>query len=224
MPRKETFCDYAFAGERLLVVANPQADPRFRGHPLVTRVPGIRFYAGLPLYAPSGAKAGVLCVCDSVARELKPWQARALTLLARQANTRIELRMRRMEAEQAAASVAHTSILFSSFANELPFPCYLKDGEHRLVFYNRRLCEQFGVSPQDWLGRTSFDVWPGEPAGRLLQAETHVLTTGERLQTRIMIPGSGTRPSVSWVVYQSRSRAAGGEPLVAAVMVASAPE
>ena len=208
----------------MLVVVNPQTEPRFRGHPLVTREPGIRFYAGLPLHAPSGAKAGVLCVCDDVRRELKPWQARALTLLGRQANTRIELRMRRMEAEQAAASVAHTSLLFSSFANELPFPCYLKDGEHRLVFYNRQFCEQFGISPQAWLGRTSFDLWPAELAARLLEAEARVLVGGERLQTRVTIPALATHPATSWLVHHSRSRAAGGESLLAAVMAASAPE
>ncbi len=219
VPRKHSLCDHAFAGDALLVISDAAADPRFRNYPAVTEQPSIRFYAGLPLYAPSGSKAGTLCVLDSVRRDLKPWQARALTLLARQANTRIELHMRRLEAERAVASAAHSSLLFSTFANELPFPCYLKDGEHRLVFYNRRLCELFNISPQDWLGRTSFDLLPAEIAARLLQAEQDVLITGEQSELRIHIPASATRPAASWVVHYSRCRVAGGQPLLAALLM-----
>ena len=93
-------------GDGLLVVNDAETDARFATSPLVTGHPHIRFYAGVPVFSPSGEKVGTLCVLDTIRRELKPWQVRGLRLLARQVDARIELTMRRDSAAELSASAA----------------------------------------------------------------------------------------------------------------------
>lgn len=214
MPRSESFCDHTVRGDGLFQVKDAQADRRFRGNRLVTEVPGIRFYAGVPMYAPTGDKVGALCVLDSVRRELKPWQTRSLTLLAQQANARLELRLRRRAAELALEQAAHNDVLFTTFANSLPFPCYIKDREHRLLFYNGAVAARFGVDKEQWLGRTSFDLWPVTVARRIHAAEQHVFATGERSDVEVRLPPHEGVQATSFMLHQRLCRLPAGEPVL----------
>jgi diguanylate cyclase (GGDEF)-like protein len=56
----------------MLVIPDATADPRVRESPLVTGAFGMRFYAGVPLRAPSGDVLGSLCIIDRVARAPDP--------------------------------------------------------------------------------------------------------------------------------------------------------
>ena len=60
--------------------------------------------------------------------------------------------------------------LFRSFLDSMPVEVYLKDGAGRILFYNRRLADRFGISQTEWLGKTSYDLWPQEKAN-LIRAE-----------------------------------------------------
>ncbi len=216
VPRGDSFCDYTVRGEGLFVVADAQTDARFRGYWLVDREPGIRFFAGVPLYSPSGDKVGALCVVDSIRRELKPWQSRSLALLGQQVNARLELRLRRRAAELAFENAAGNDLLFTTFANSLPFPCYIKDREHRLLFYNAPLAERFEVGAEQWLGRTSFDLWPVDLAERIHAAEERVFTAGEPSDLRIELPGT---PAVSLVLHQRLCHLPAGEPVLGVLVL-----
>lgn len=81
-PRDISFCGHAILGEEVFVVPDATADARFQDNPLVCGAPDIRFYAGAPLHAPSGARVGTLCLIDRVPRTLSPMQASALRDLA----------------------------------------------------------------------------------------------------------------------------------------------
>lgn len=99
--RDVAFCQETVQrGDGLLIVNDAEADARFASGPLVTGHPHIRFYAGVPVFSPSGDKVGALCVLDTIRRELKPWQVRGLRLLAQQVDARIELAMRRHRAAE----------------------------------------------------------------------------------------------------------------------------
>ncbi len=225
VPRGDTFCDHTVRQDGLFVVKDAQQDARFKSNRLVNREPGIRFYAGTPLYSPSGDKVGALCVIDSIRRELKPWQTRSLTLLAQQCNARLELRLLHKAAEHAFGSAARNDLLFTTFAHSLPFPCYIKDREHRLLFYNCPLAERFGIGEEDWLGLSSYDLWPVGVAERIQAAEEHVFSTGEPSDLRVDLPQTEFRPAVSFILHQRLCRVPAGEPVlgVLALEVAGEP-
>jgi diguanylate cyclase (GGDEF)-like protein len=86
------FCAHAIAGDGVLVVPDALEDERFRGNPLVTAEPKIRFYAGAPLTTPEGHNLGTLCAIDLRPRRLTEDQIRQLGLLADQVMREMDLR------------------------------------------------------------------------------------------------------------------------------------
>lgn len=69
-PRSVSFCSHAICGDDVMVVADATTDERFQGTALVTGEPYIRFYAGSPIHAGSGARLGTLCLIDRKPRTL----------------------------------------------------------------------------------------------------------------------------------------------------------
>lgn len=104
LPREEAFCDWTISRDGVFVVEDAAADGRFAGFPLVAEE-GLRFYAGAPLVSATGHALGTICAFDRRPRTLGPGQAEALTALARQVVTHLELRGRMAELEQASTHV-----------------------------------------------------------------------------------------------------------------------
>ncbi len=98
--RNIAFCSHAILQEHLLEVPDALRDERFADNPLVTREPGIRFYAGAPLQAPNGDVLGTICVIDRTPRQLNPHQQEALRALSRQVISLMELRRHIKQREQ----------------------------------------------------------------------------------------------------------------------------
>jgi GAF domain-containing protein len=63
-PRDHAFCAHAILSQEPLIVPDATRDPRFADSPLVTKDPGIQFYAGIPLVNQEGFALGALCVND----------------------------------------------------------------------------------------------------------------------------------------------------------------
>jgi PAS domain S-box-containing protein len=91
-PREWSFCDHLIrSGDATMVVEDATTDSRFSSNPLVTGRPGIRFYAGAPLVAPSGHALGAFCVVDTVPRDTpKPRELELLRALAAMASDALE--------------------------------------------------------------------------------------------------------------------------------------
>jgi diguanylate cyclase (GGDEF)-like protein len=90
--REFAFCAHTIDQDDAYVVTDASEHPLFRGNPLVTGEPNIRYYIGVPLTVPGGHNIGTLCAIDRKPRELSGDQIQALRDLARLAVDQIELR------------------------------------------------------------------------------------------------------------------------------------
>ncbi|WP_426956337.1 putative bifunctional diguanylate cyclase/phosphodiesterase [Muricoccus radiodurans] len=93
LPRDQSFCAYTIlAPEKVLIVPDAAADPRFEDNPLVTGAPGIRFYAGAPVVSASGHAVGSICVIDHTPRDFPSEMEERLRDLARGVSAAFALR------------------------------------------------------------------------------------------------------------------------------------
>lgn len=68
-PRSSAFCNYTILEDRVFVVPDALADPKFATNLLVTGPPFIRFYAGAPLVFQEEVRLGALCLIDPAPRK-----------------------------------------------------------------------------------------------------------------------------------------------------------
>ncbi|WP_293825756.1 PAS domain-containing protein [uncultured Brevundimonas sp.] len=101
-PLATSFCAKALLEQDGMVVPDAAQDPRFACNPLVTEAPHLRFYAGRLLKSPQGLPLGTLCVLDTKPRPqgLTPLQEMALTTLAGQVTSQLELRRALLERDR----------------------------------------------------------------------------------------------------------------------------
>ncbi len=169
-PRDVAFCAHAILGHGLMVVPDARRDSRFASNPLVTGEPGIRFYAGAPLQAPSGHALGTLCILDRVPRELSPDQAAALETLSREVVSRLELRRtsagleRALEAQREQARALRESEELKTRMIECSRDCVkVLDLDGALLSMNAggmQLLEICDLAA--FLGSSWIDFWKGE--------------------------------------------------------------
>ncbi len=177
----------------LLVINDTELDPYSRD--LAHRVGnGVRFYAGIPFKAPTGETLGALCVLDTRPRELGAVQVRSLRALGRQ--LALQLRQLTDEAalDQAMGEIQRRDRVFRGFLDALPIEAHLKDHQGRILFYNKKLAERFGISQTEWLGRSSVDLWPDTVARMIAEEDEHVLRSGATLDQRVETRDASGKP------------------------------
>lgn len=197
IPRDLSFCTHTIRQDGVMVVEDALQDDRFFDHPLALQTPGLRFYAGATLRAPGGEHIGALCVMDPDPQKLSPEQVRSLEIIARQIEARLVLRQREQAMLEFSREIARSRDSFHAFVNAIPVEAYLKDAEGRIIFYNRRLANRFNISQDDWIGKTSHDLWPADVADRIRLEERHVLRTGKTLESYTEVP-EGDGKSSFW--------------------------
>lgn len=154
MPREQSFWAHALNRPyETFVIPDATQDERFRNNALVTGAPNIRFYAGAPLLTGSGHALGTLCVIDSQPRQLSKRQLESLGALSRQVMAQMELRRKVMELDEAERS-------FNAFMDNSPAIAFIKDASWRFAYVNQPFLNRFGLSSEDALGKTDFDLWP----------------------------------------------------------------
>jgi diguanylate cyclase (GGDEF)-like protein len=111
LPRSFAFCDLCIAQPApAILVPDMAADPRFAEHSLVTGPARLRFYAAVPLIAPSGAVLGSLGVLDRRARTLTSDQISALETLGRQILELLDMRRTVIGLSQANARLGQQNL------------------------------------------------------------------------------------------------------------------
>jgi len=81
--RDVAFCAHTIHEDDYLVVEDASNDPRFKGNPLVTSGPYIRFYAGAVLRNPEGLPLGTLCLLDPSPRSMSLQELNTLRTMVR---------------------------------------------------------------------------------------------------------------------------------------------
>ena len=121
-PIGQSVCVHALAQHDLLVIPDLAADERTRDNSLVTGVPHLRFYAGMPLVTVLGEVLGTLCVLDGEPRPdgMSRGQEASLRALGRQVMTLIEMRGAVASRDEAMARERRSGDdhLVSALANE----------------------------------------------------------------------------------------------------------
>jgi PAS domain S-box-containing protein len=69
--------------------------------------------------------------------------------------------------------------LLHALIDSVPAHIFLKDRENRFLLVNRSLAEVTGFSREEMVGRSAFDLFPGEDARRYFEDDLAVITSGE---------------------------------------------
>jgi diguanylate cyclase (GGDEF)-like protein len=70
VPNDVSFCGHAILQQGVFEVQDALNDPRFHNNPLLNSPAGLRFYAGQPIYSPSGHAIGTICLIDTRPRAM----------------------------------------------------------------------------------------------------------------------------------------------------------
>ena len=81
-PRDAAFCAHVILKREPLFIPDALRDVRFADNPLVTGEPGIRFYAGFPVFHNNGSCLGTLCLVDIRPRQFPEAMIRMFADLA----------------------------------------------------------------------------------------------------------------------------------------------
>ena len=81
-PRDAAFCAHVILKREPLFIPDALRDVRFADNPLVTGEPGIRFYAGFPVFHNNGSCLGTLCLVDTRPRQFPEAMIRMFADLA----------------------------------------------------------------------------------------------------------------------------------------------
>jgi PAS domain S-box-containing protein len=71
---------------------------------------------------------------------------------------------------------------FRSFVDNSPAIAWMKDKQGRHVYLSGSYERRFGVSLEDWRGKTDFELWPPETAAEFWKNDREVLRTGRTIE------------------------------------------
>lgn len=159
-PRDIAFCAHTILQDDVMQIRNLTADARFSDHPLVGGAPFLRFYAGMPVQAPDGTKAGTLCVLDTRSRRLDDEQCALLRDLAAQVTDELAATGLRR-----ALRLQHdTESWMRTLLDRIPEGIVLLDGAGSVLSANPAAEGIFGTAAGGLAGWTARDLLVDDPA------------------------------------------------------------
>ena len=117
------------------------------------------------------------------------------------------------EQKRAELELSRSQILFHSLVENLPQKIFRKDTSGEFVFANNGFCREVGKSRREIIGKTDFDFFPSDLAGKYREDDLVIMENGESLDTvEEHIDAGGEK---SWVhvvktpVYDETGRCSG---------------
>jgi HEPN domain-containing protein len=90
---EDTFCKYTLdKPDEILLIIEPEKDPRVASNPYVLGEDGIKFYVSAPVVSSKGNVLGTVCVWDQKKHEVDESQLQALKILAKRVMISLETR------------------------------------------------------------------------------------------------------------------------------------
>src|SRR3954452_3370494 len=180
VPRATGFCAHTILTDDAMVVRDASADERFAENPLVTGPPGIRFYAGVPIRAPSGHKIGAVRIGDGRPRDFTDEQLADLGTLA----GAVESELRAVELGRALTAQRESEELGSALLRATVEGVLGLDLDGRITFANPAAGQLLGWEPEEMIGRVGHDLFhhshpDGSPYPRSECPTLRVLSHGE---------------------------------------------
>lgn len=86
------------------------------------------------------------------------------------------------EKQQTEAALREQEAAYKSLVEGLPLNVFRKDLRGRFVDANKLFCETLGKPLEAILGKTDFDFFPAQQAGKYRRDDEHVLSTGQSLE------------------------------------------
>jgi two-component system, OmpR family, sensor histidine kinase VicK len=193
--------------ENLLEIQDAQEEPDYAPAGIVLGVRYFRFYAGVPLLAPTGVRIGCLFVLDLNPHALSPQQANTLAVLSRQVITRYELvgRDRQMDlasrAHQRMGSALTVERNFvSAVLDTVGALIVVLDTAGRIVRFNRA-CEIIsGYQFDDIVGGYLWDhLIPKDNVPEAIRTFDHIRTGGSSSTfENHWVGADGTLHHIAW--------------------------
>jgi two-component system, cell cycle sensor histidine kinase and response regulator CckA len=168
MPRSVGLCPICLDKGDVLVIPDTLADEQFASNPVVTSAPHVRFYAGVPLIAPTGEVIGTLCVVDTVPRQISVNQIESLRSLSRLVIKQLEVRRNlaqlasiQIEYKGAEEALHHSEHVIRSFYESAPMMMgvvELRDDDILHVSDNAATAKFFGRIPEAMKNRLASEM------------------------------------------------------------------
>lgn len=171
-PRDISFCTYTILGTEPFIVEDATRDDRFKDNPLVTGIPEIRFYAGVPLIVGPGAAVGSFCVIDRRPRHFTTQDVARLKDLASLVLEQLKAR----KAERRAREVAASYRLLADHSRDM---IVRGDATGTRRYVSPAARQVLGYEPEELIGLKSLDTIHEDDRPRL-NAMIEELKTGKR--------------------------------------------
>ena len=194
-PRSQAFCNHTIEGDEPLVIPDTTVDGRFATNPLVVSGPRIRFYAGFPLVAESGARVGALCVLSDGTHGLTEKQMKILAALAESVRGQLELRRTTRKLAVKYSKLARANKVLSSIIAEAPVMMFAKSWpDLTMIEWNKAAEDVTGVLRDEVLGKTGADLFPPHEVVDFQERDRRVMESGELVDAEETLTGPrGTR-------------------------------
>lgn len=173
--RSVSFCAHTITQDGVMVVPDASSDERFHDNPLVTGDTHLRFYVGVPLFAPSGHALGALFLIDTQARsEFSADDRERIRDLAGLASDKLELCRLEMARQRGSMTFEHIAV---SSPNAIV--CF--DKTRRIRASNPAAYKMFGYTPDELLAQPVSVLMPQRERARFDACIAPVIATGEAM-------------------------------------------